>query len=410
MIRKLRVKFILTAMLSVFAVLFSIMGIINFLNYRNVVKEADKVLSVLKENDGTFPKGSSSAKPENRKENVPKDMSPEVPFESRFFSVLLNGNGFATSVDTGKIAAVDTETAIAYAESLWASSRQSGFIAHYRYVKQITDDGMRIIFLDCGRNLTTFRSFLIISILVSILGFISVFILVVLASKKITKPVMESYEKQKRFITDAGHEIKTPLTIIDADASVLELEYGENEWIQDIQKQTQRLTGLTNNLIYLARMEEENNPLQMIDFPLSDVLAETVQSFLSLARVQCKSIASHIEPMLSFHGDEKAIRQLISILLENALKYSAETGKITVTADKRGKNIYIRVSNTVAFITPEQLHHLFDRFYRTDQSRNAQTGGYGIGLSIARAIVLAHKGKITASSLDGRTLTITIVL
>lgn len=267
-----------------------------------------------------------------------------------------------------------------------------------------------IIFLDCGKSLSTFYDFLITSLLVSVLGVGAVFVLLVFVSGRIVQPFALSYEKQKRFITDAGHEIKTPLTIIDADAAVLEMEAGENEWIQDIQKQTQRLKELTNDLIYLSRMEEKPGHIQMTDFPISEIAIETAESFQSIAKMQNKKFTYEIQPMAGYRGVPEEIRRLFSILLDNAMKYSDEQGAIFFQLKQRGKSICIIVFNTVDFIETEQLQYLFDRFYRTDVSRNSQTRGYGIGLSIARAIVLAHKGKITVSSENGRTILFTVLL
>ena len=287
---------------------------------------------------------------------------------------------------------------------------ERGVLSNYRYAKVSVRDGVRIIFLDCRKFLTTFRAFLFSSVAVSLCGFCAVLISVVVLSKRVIRPFVESQEKQKRFITDAGHELKTPLTIIEADRSILELEYGENEWLTDIQLQTQRLTGLTNDLIYLSRMEEGTVRERFIEFPLSDVLEETAGSFQNLARTQGKHFKQEIEPMLHFLGDEKAIRQMISVLLENALKYSDEGGNISLKAEKRGRNIIIRVFNTAESVETENLSLLFDRFYRSDVSRNSKTGGYGIGLSIAKAVVQAHKGKISVSSEDGRSFTVVVVL
>ena len=406
MIKKLRIKFIALSMFSLLLVLFIIMGSINILNYQDIVKDADSVLSILKSNNGAFPKMEEP----RGKHDSPKPLSPETPYESRFFSVLMSREGEVISVDTGKIAAVDTATAMEYAESLWERQENQGFIGDYRYTFQETDEGTRIIFLDCGRTLSTFRSFLFTSCGISLLGLLAVFTLLTLLSGRIIKPFSERYEKQKRVITDAGHELKTPLTIIDADADVLSMEFGENEWLQDIQNQTKRLASLTNDLILLARMDEGTKQVQKIDFPFSDLASEMVQSFQALALQQNKTFSSRIQPMLSLCGDEKSLRQLLSILLDNALKYSDPEGAISLSLEKSGKSIRLTVFNTVEKIAPESLPHLFERFYRADPSRNSQTGGYGIGLSIAKAIVNSHKGKITASSPDGRSLQVVVVL
>lgn len=413
MIKKLRHKFIAISVLSVFLVLTVIMGAINILNYRRVVQNSDSVLDVLSENGGMFPKRSESFDHKNRKHDdwFLSGISPELQYESRYFTVRINSSGNVTSVDTGRIAAIDTDSAKEYAQALCHSSRARGFVDNYRYIRTEDCGDTLMIFLDCRNNLSSFRSFLFYSIIVSLAGMIAVGVLVVLLSRMVMKPVQESYDKQKSFITDAGHEIKTPLTIIDADATILEMECGENnEWIQDIRAQVRRLTALTKDLIYLSRMEEQENQVQMIDFPLSDVLTETAQSFQSLAKVQEKTFTVEIEPMMNFCGDEKAITQLVSILLDNALKYSDEHGTISFKAYTKGKNVCMEVCNTAESVDTQNLGRLFDRFYRADKSRNSQTGGYGIGLSIAKAVTEAHKGRIAATSSDGQSLLITVIL
>ena len=230
-----------------------------------------------------------------------------------------------------------------------------------------------------------------------------------LFSGRIIKPVSISYEKQKQFITDAGHELKTPISIIDADAEVLGMEVGENEWLQDIRRQTERLATLTGDLISLSRLEEQA-PLQMITFPFSDMVEETAHSFLARAKQQNKSLTLSVEPMLSLCGDEKALTQLVTILLDNALKYSDDGGHIDLSLSHSGKSVRLTVENSSETVDTAQLPQLFDRFYRGDRSRSSQTGGYGLGLSIAKAIVQAHKGKIAASSRDGHSVLITVTL
>lgn len=336
-------------------------------------------------------------------------MSPELPYETRYFTVFLNNNGSVSMVNTGKIAAVDTQTAIEYAQIVVDKGKTKGFINDYRYIVYNVNAETHIIFLDCGRSLDNFRSYVFIGIAVSFVGLLSVTLLMIFLSSRIVKPFLENYEKQKRFITDAGHELKTPLTIIDADTELLEMDYGENEWLKDIQAQTKRLSELTNSLILLSRMEEEQVQTQMIDFPLSDIAEETAETFKSLAKTQNKTLKIDIQPMISMCGDEKAIRQLMTILLDNAVKYSQTGGDISVLLESEKNSIKLCVYNTTDYMSKEYLGHLFDRFYRTDQSRNSQTGGYGLGLSIALAIVQAHKGKITATTKDEKSLQITAV-
>lgn len=438
MIKKFRIRFIAVAMASIFVVLAVILGVMNVANYRRVVREADNTLQILIENDGKFPeqepgdnpakkaeeenagandkKHSPPEKPEDSEKNDsgkndnPR-MSPELPFESRYFTVVLDEDNTKVSADTGKIAAVNEKTAVKYAKTIAKKSKTSGFYSGYRYMVKETDGQKMIIFLDTGRNLGTFYSFLITSIAASLGGMLAVLILVILLSKRIVKPVIESYEKQKRFITDAGHEIKTPLTVIDADAEVLEMEVGDdNEWLKDIRKQTVKLKELTNNLIYLSRMEENQENVVMIDFPISDIVEETASSFQALAVTQEKTFDCEIEPMLTCHGNEQNIQRLLEILLDNAIKYSNPGGHISVELKKYGKGISLSVYNTAEYVSRENISHIFERFYRLDESRNSKTGGYGIGLSIASAIVQAHKGKITAETKDEKSLKITVLI
>ena len=406
MIQKLRRRFIAMSILALFLVLLVIMGTVNILNYRKIVQQADSTLQVLAQNQGTFPK---LEEPMGHGDPQGKPLSPELPYESRYFSVLLEDDGTIKSVDTGKISAIDSQTAIDFAQKVVSSGKQQGFLSNYRYTVIQEDTAQRAIFLDCTRDLSTFYAFLWTSCGISLLGISAVFILILLFSWRIIRPVSESYEKQRRFITDAGHELKTPLTILAADAQVLQMEVGDNPWIEDMQQQTKRLALLTNELINLSRMEEDS-PLQKLPFSLSDVVGETAQSFLSLAQTQKKKLEIHVQPMLTFVGDEKSLRQLCSILLDNAIKYSPMGGDLEVQLEKRGKNAVLQVRNTCEPIKESELEHLFDRFYRADPSRNSQTGGYGLGLSIAKAIVQAHRGKISATLPQPNQLCMEVVL
>ena len=252
--------------------------------------------------------------------------------------------------------------------------------------------------MDCGRKLALFRNFAMFSVSISLFGYVVTAILICFFAGKFIRPVAESYEKQKRFITDAGHEIKTPLTIIGADVDLLKMDYGENEYLDDIENQVKRLSGLTGDLVHLARMEESQKSLSMIEFPVSEIVRETAAPFQTLAKSQNKELVLQIQPEQSLCGNEKSVSQLVSILLDNALKYSPEGSTIRLNLEKQGRKLILKVSNLcLTPVTEEDLHHVFDRFWRADPSRNSETGGHGIGLSMAQAIVIAHGGKINAT-------------
>lgn len=405
MIRKLRIKFIVLSMFSLFALLLIIVSGMNILNYKSVAREADDVLAIISQNKGVFPDFVGK-----RDDRFPPNMSPELPYESRYFSVLLSSTGKVIHAETSRIFSVDIDMAVKYATNVFQKSSNRGFEDDFRYVKTSEAGNIRITFLDCGRKLDAYHNFLVISITMALVGYIVVFFVISFFSGKFIRPIAESYEKQKRFITDAGHEIKTPLTIINANVDLLEIDFEKNECLEEIRQQAKRLTTLTNDLIYLARMEESRNALQMIEFPVSEVVWETAMSFKTLAQAQGKEFACNVQPMLSLCGDNKAIEQLVSILMDNAMKYSPCGGIVSLNFVRQNKNLLLTVFNTTAtFITPDNLHHVFDRFYRMDPSRNSEIGGHGIGLSVANAIVTAHGGKISAHTQDGQSFQITAV-
>ncbi|WP_306479686.1 sensor histidine kinase [Mediterraneibacter sp.] len=404
MIRKLRIKLVTASMVSLLFVLLVIESIVIGLNYGKIIKDSDHILDILAENAGDFPQ-----KPPDDKKKEKSIFSPELPYETRYFSVLMNKEGNIIFTDTGKIASIHAVDAAGYAQRALEKQYERGFADHYRYLISDSGSEIRIIFLDCRRQLDLFHNLFMTGFGVTAVGLLAVFVLMVYLSARIVKPFSDNYEKQKRFITDAGHELKTPLTIIDADTEILEMDFGENEWLKDIRSQTNRLADLTNSLVVLSRMEEGGKSELTVEFPLSDLVEEVVGEFQAPAKIQKVTLTCSVEPMISMNGDEKAIRELLMLLLDNAVKYTNQNGRISVTLKRQNKRIYFSVFNTTESISKEQIPYLFDRFYRTDNSRNSQTGGYGLGLSIAAAIAENHKGKITAETKDEKSLKIMVV-
>ncbi len=397
MIRKLKIKFTVLAMTAIWILLVIIVTAMNVANYNDVVNEADGILSILTQNKGVFPDFAG-----NKGDFLPPNMSPEIPFESRYFSVVLDNDYSVIDTETSRIHSVDKTEAIQFAEKVIDKNDHTGFIGDYRYATKLEYNGYRIVFLDCGRKLDAYNSFLYTSILMAVGGLVVAFFFIFFFAGRIIKPIAESYDKQKRFITDAGHEIKTPLTIIDANLNLLESDLGENESLSDIASQTKRLRTLTNDLVMLARMEEAEDTMPKIEFPISEVIAETVAPFKNVTIQQGKEFICNIQPMLTLKGNDKAIIQLVNILMDNALKYSPTGGTIAFNLTKKNRTIYIHTFNTTETrIDKHQTEQVFERFYRSDASRNSETGGSGIGLSVAQAIVNAHGGKIQAWTQDG---------
>ncbi len=401
MLKKLKTKFLLATIITLFIVIGVIVGTINFFNYKSILSDADDLLAVIMDNSGRFPN-----KPEHDYPDIDVNLTPESPYESRYFTVIFE-NGKLKSVDTASIAAINDERAIILANSVLITGIERGLRGNYRYLMKKDENTVNVIFLDCTKMLDSAHTFLLLSLFISAVGILAVFLLLWIISDRIVKPIIDGYEKQKRFITDAGHDIKTPITIIDADAELLEMEIGENEWLADIRKQSTRLASLTSELIYLARMEEmELTP--HIDFPLSDTVEEVVSSFSSLAKTKQIIINSKISPAIFYHGDEEAIRKLVTLLMDNAIKYSPEGETVQISVKRLPRGIVIKIINSAPNITSESTEHMFDRFYRSDPARSS-SGGFGIGLSVANAIVTSHKGRISAQK-QGELLVIEVVL
>lgn len=412
MIKCLRRRIVLGCMAVLLAVLLVIIGGLNLMHYSRILSAADDTLMLLKENGGNLsrencPPPKKAADDFRMKGKSGKD-SPEFPYITRFFTAELQ-DGALVSSDTGSIAAVDAESVGNYAAYAAESGRQRGFVGEYRFLRYEDGESTRILFLDCGRSLEDFRIVLLISTGISLLCYLAVVILVALFSGRIIRPVSESYEKQKRFITNAGHELKTPLTIIDADVEVLEMEHGGSEWIEDIRSQTGRLAQLTNDLVCLARMDEGLKP-ELVPVPISDLVAEAAASFQAFARTQGRELVMEIQPMLSCSGDSRQLCQLVGILLDNALKYSCAGSCIRLMAERQGKFIRLYMENETEGVAKELLDNMFERFYRGDPARSSAVKGYGIGLSIAQAITIAHRGRISAASPDGRLMQISVLL
>ena len=418
MIDRLKRRFLLIATVFMFILMSVLVLIMNLVNYREVVSESDSVLSMLSRPDLPFLDGQFP--PEDGEEwgditgFIPPGMSLEVPYESRFFVVTVSGGGEVLQSDLSRIISVTADAAEDHVRTALKSSRERGFIGNFRYLKMTDGSDMRIVFLDCGRKLDQFRSFLWISVLVGLGGCVAVFLAFIFTAGKIVSPIAESYEKQKRFISDAGHEIKTPLTIINANVDLLEAEDdadGEREELTEIRRQTRRLTELTNDLVTLSKMEEAEHTLQKVEFPLSDLVTETAGQFRAPAAARGLELDISAEPNISLNGSPDAIRRLVSVLLENAVKYSPEGGRVRLSLAAHRKSAVLTVCNDAEErLSESELQHIFDRFYRTDPSRNSGTGGHGIGLSIAKAIVEAHGGSISASAKTGRDFTVTAVL
>ena len=413
--RRLRRKFILVAMGAVTVVLTLIIAGINIVNYSHVCKMADARLDyILAGKDGFDWGDGPKDDPANGKDAGDSQagvrirhfegMTAESPFDTRYFTVSIAG-GQVTDVNTARIAAVGAKRAARIAAGLYSKGWTSGFSGNYRYTVTVQDDETTYVFVDCSRELASFHSFLSASVAISCIGWLAVLAIVAGASGAVIRPMVESYSKQKRFITDASHEIKTPLAVIDAANEVQEIESGESEWTQSIHEQVTRLTALTERLVFLARMDGGSAGFTMTSIDLSEAVDKAAAPFESVAVSRGKRLSMSIASGVRVHADAAAVAQVVELLLDNATRYASEGSviELSLRAVSRGQGkgaAELVVSNAVDELPEGDLDRLFDRFYRADVSRSSKTGGSGVGLSVVRAIAEAHGGSATVSGHD----------
>ena len=400
---KLRKKFIYFSVGIIAIVLLSIMAFVNVTNFYNLKRSSDELLKTLVENNGVMPSFKLNDNSKEEKTVYLKN------FSNRFFTVKTDNKKNVITVNTDDVFFTSASEAVEYAKDVLSSGKSRGYYGGFKYVVENTENGKLIAFVDVVKDFDVFYSNLGNSVVISffVLGFVTFFSFVL--SKKAVAPMVQAYEKQNAFITDASHELQTPLAIINTSADVLEMESGESKWTGNIHKQVNRLNGLIGNLISLTKLEESDD-LDRLEFSLSDTLDDCVMDVKDYALSLDKNIVTDIEKDISFKGDEKLIRQVIGILLDNAIKYAREKSDINVKLTKQNKKIVFTVENEADNLEIKNYNILFERFYRADSSRNSKTGGYGIGLSIAQSIVLKHKGKISADSFDGERIVFTVKL
>lgn len=441
MINRLRNRFIRIATLSVAAVLLLLTLVLNAANFISIDRDLRDTLTLIYENEGTIPTSSRvpsangalpappaerSAAADDTAADTPSAPLPEfpaagahdmkndrpsgpfteeTPYSTRYFVLRYRDDGTLTMADLDKIAAVTDEDMDEYLSAAAGSGTGFGFYRQYRFfTAHMGSDRNMTIFLDAYQELRAVKLLLVWSLAADAACTLLVFLLVVLLSRRAIDPVVRSAEQQRQFITDASHELKTPITVITTSLKVLEMDVGRQKWIDKALTQTEKLTELVNSLVTLSRMDEEESPLRMEPFPISDTVRETAESFRDFAEERGHGLELSVAPDVSYCGDEYAVRQLVSILLDNAVKYALPDTPVCLSMEKRRRGVVLQTSNRCDISQPIDTSKLFDRFYRADPARSG-SGGFGIGLSIARGIAEGHKGSISAR-LDGDMITI----
>ena len=425
MFKSSRVKIILSIMGSLLILFAITLSVILLASYREIRRNnsekleryADLYLLDSQSQDQAPPEQKSNqappdSKPENKPESRPegtaaqRQMKDNAPIEERsdyqlstFYSVAFSKDNEVLEVDDGDKAVYEEDDLVEIARQVLDRNKDEGQIGELAFVVRTRPGYTLVAFLDntfANSSMDMLiRNFLIVgTCALVVLFFISLFI-----SKLIIRPLAENDKRQKQFISDASHELKTPISVIGANADMLSREIGDNEWLSNIQYENERMGTLVRQLLDLSRAENAQVPMELLD--LSRVVAGDALAFESLAYDNGRTISSNIEENIHVMGNRTQLEQLVSVLLDNAIRYSTGIG-IEVALRKQAHSAILSVSNEGEEISPEKMEHLFDRFYRVDEVRNSEDNHYGLGLSIARAVAERHKGKIEVSCTGGK--------
>ena len=402
--KKLRLKMIGIVFASVVAafMVMTIILVMCFGAYRN--RQADQITAMISENNGTVPQLKDYKQQQKNSQAFERyfnNYNEDSSYRTRFFRVFLDEDKKVTNVNMDHIAAVDEKKAVRMTKMAMLRRGKVGLVGSYRYRKEYKDGQVRsIIFLDCKENQSFYHLAVTITITVSTLLTCLITVIFAIASKRAVRPFEINSNRQKQFITDASHELKTPLAIISANAEVLQYKGDGNEWTQNIIDQTKHMGKLINQLLVLAKLDEVQEKSEKQEADLKLLLEETIEPFEEVATQKKVTLKLHLEEGVTIRVNREQIAQLVSILTENAAKYVNDGGKIVWRLTKTQHGAVLVVKNTTEKELPD-TKRMFDRFYRSDSSRSSTTGGQGIGLSIAKKIVDSHKGSITAKAGDG---------
>ena len=417
MTRALQKKFVVTAMIAVTVLLLVVLGALNVFNAITTTRQSERLLEELGRQsmpaqmsgfdapaagDAASSFSGQFSGNERRTPNTPlphrgfwdEPLDDNARMSAVYFTVELDAERQVLHSDVTHIATVSADEAAAMATAL-NPGQDSGTVGSFRYRIFSNPDGhCTVVFLNSSIRRSAVMRVLLLSVLLGGISWLLMLALVIALSRRAIRPIAENMERQRRFVTDAGHELKTPLAIILANADALELRSGETKYSRNIRAQALRLSDLMKNLLTLARMDEFSIRQNASPLDFSALCNECFTTFQEPADLKNLSFTFTIPEGISVTGDHGQLLQLCSILADNAVKYTPAGGEIHASLAVEDRRVCMRISNTVQDVP--DLDHIFDRFYRSDQSRNQKTGGFGIGLSAAQAIARLHRAELRA--------------
>lgn len=409
MFRKLRIHFIAIASLAILIVLFSVVGVLISARHIQTVNEINKILTLISDNDGTFPSVSKATS------ELGNTFSVDTLFQYRYFSAVIDKDGNITSLNSSSISDLTDKQVESYLTKINKSGDTSGDFRYnnhtYSYlVTDESDDSKLIVVLDSTNQVEENMRLVHLSLWMSGVIFAFFVLMVSIFSGRVIEPFIRNYERQRRFITNAGHELKTPLAIISANNELVEMMNGESEWTKSTNDQVERLTGLINSLVAMARLEEQPEVV-LTDLNFSAIAEDAAEDFKGLVIKDGKQFVMEIQPDIHVKAEEKSLFELVTLLVDNANKYCDAGGTVSVKLSKANclSKARLEISNTYAEGKNVDYSKFFERFYREDESHNNKKSGYGIGLSMAQTMVKLFKGSISVSY-SGDTITFLVSL
>ena len=407
MIGKLRLRFTLIAAMALTLAMVLVVGAVNLANFLNVRRELKNTLSLIAEN-------AEPGKPMGQGKDMPGRSRHErnMISEANWYTVYYSRAGEIMNMNLSSMSEADESSARQMAESACAIDGRSGTIGELMFLKRYEGDSLRsITFLNCETRYRSLRMLGLFSALACLGCILLALAIVALLSLRAVMPTIRNIERQKQFITNASHELKTPITVITTNMELMEMESPGSPWVQGTLKQAGILKNLVEELVYLSRMEEENAPLTMERLRLDELAREVSEPFAAMAEFKGLRFETEFSEA-SIDGDRASLARLLSILCDNAVKYAFGEEPIRLRVKREGRSAVLTLSNGVEKALDEQeCAELFQRFYRADPSRSKEKqSGFGIGLAIAAAVVEKHKGSIAAHMEAERRIAFTVLL
>lgn len=388
MIKKLskRICWIITIALSIIVV--GIILLFTILNYRNTINTATIMMDRFTNRD--------------IKKNVDgnKEIEVDKPTIEGVYYVQIEDSHVISNSNI-----VQDKTIEEYALKVSKKHNESGIIGNYIYkVRRIKENQTNVMLIENEEAISHSQKIIITAIIISGVSLIIIYIIAKKISKFIVQPVEETFEKQKQFISDASHELKTPLAVIEANADVLEGEVGKNKWMDYIQNEIQSMDKLINELLLLTKIENVDNIQERKIFDVSKETEMTISMFESMAYERNVKLSSNIQKNIVINGNKEDIEHILSILIDNAIKHTESGNEVIVELSKEKNELIIQVKNEGKEIPEKERKKIFERFYRIDKSRNRNEKRYGLGLAIAKSTVKKYNGNIKVLYKDGFTI------